>query len=81
MKLMETVSSEGKMITNDFDNEWKFIQSEVNGFNSSSVSLNQREIIFALQIILSRVGTLKDEAKRDFLTERYSDLKKVYLLN
>lgn len=51
----------------DFSREWKFIISETHNDESRKTNLVNREILFSLQILLSRIEM-----------ENYLALKKIY---
>lgn len=56
------------MNTFNFNNEWKFIISEIHNKKPSKSNLIKREILFSLQILLSKIEI-----------KNYLSLKKVYL--
>jgi hypothetical protein len=63
------------MLKSDFDNEWKFIASEINEKSFDEVGQRKREILFFMQILLRRIGISENEIEKKILTEKYAGLK------
>ena len=58
------------------DNEWKFIQSEIHKERPSKKNSIKRELLFTLQILLSK---LYDKRQSGIQTEIYKKTKEFYL--
>lgn len=63
-----------------FNQEWDFITTEVHGEKPSKTNLSKREILFALQILLTKIGRTTEISKMHFLRENYFSLKEAYFL-
>ena len=59
--------------------EWKFICSEVNQLHRRNASSWARELLFALQILLTLYGKAVEKRKQTFLALIYLKTKKQYL--
>ena len=63
----------------NLNQEWDFIVTETHGGKPSETNLAKREILFALQILLNRIGLSTQESITCTLRQDYSVLKEIYL--
>lgn len=67
------------MNTINLDQEWDFIIAETHREKPSKTNLLRRELLFALQILLSKIERATSAYKSSFLRKNYFALKKLYL--
>lgn len=58
------------------DNEFEFITSEIH--NASLDNPKKREVLFTLQILLRKLGSLNEDIKKSFLMGIYLKTKRFY---
>ena len=66
------------MDTINFNQEWEFITAETHNEKSQKTNFIKREILFNLQILLSKIGMTTEASRDNFLGENYLALKKIY---
>jgi len=66
------------MNTTDINQEWGFVVAETHGEQSSKVNLVKREILFFLQILLSKISFMTNAIDLRSLEKNYYGLKELY---
>ena len=55
----------------NINQEWNFVVTETHGEKANAKNLLKRELLFALEILLSKIGTAKTLRETDFLKHIY----------
>lgn len=66
------------MSTINLNQEWDFVASETHSKKPSRANLTRREMLFTLQILLSKFDLAVKASKRNFLRQSYVKLKEIY---
>lgn len=67
------------MKTLNQNKEWDFIKEEIHSNNYRLNSQDRRELLFAMQIMLTHLSTLRSVSKKLFLEKIYLRAKVFYL--
>lgn len=59
----------------NIDQEWNFIVAETHREKPDNINKLKREVLFVLQILLSKIQNTKSRREADFLTKKYFALK------
>ena len=62
-----------------FNQEWDFLITETHREKPNKTRSAKREVLFALQILLTKIERLTKVNRAYFLRQNYSRLKEVYL--
>lgn len=65
----------------DKEKEWKFIISQTHGESPNSTNLMRRELLFIMQILLTKISEPQKDKIGIFLKKIYLKTKKQYLVN
>lgn len=63
----------------NINQEWDFVVTETHGEKPNAENLLKRELLFAFEILLSKIGTANTLSETDFLKHIYVKSKKQYL--
>jgi len=66
------------MSTINLDQEWDFVITKTHSEKPSRANLAKREMLFALQILLSKIGAATEAGGGYSLNKNYSILKAIY---
>lgn len=62
----------------NLNQEWNFVVAETHDGKPNEKDSAKREILFALQILLARIGLATKTGEKDFSKQNYSALKEIY---